>query len=320
MGVSVISVFDFVSCFEKKTRFITEAAIGLRVSNEYGIVPDKSIQNASLVYDAEGRRVLREIYGQYLQVARAYDLPVILFTNTRRANRDRVYASAFKDKNIMRDYATFLREVAADFTCQTFIGGYIGCKGDGYTGEGCLATEDAAAFHSWQVEAFEEADVDVIMASLMPTLDESIGMAQALQKSRFPYLFSFMVRENGTISDGTTIGNAIRAVDTAVDKKPLCYLSNCVHPRILLHALQQNDTPVVRERFKGIQANAAYMPPEALDKPSETVTSTAQALADEMTALNNEFPMQIIGGCCGTDATHLRAFAHDICKAKGQYK
>ena len=86
-------------------------------------------------------------------------------------------------------------------------------------------------------------------------------------------------------------------------------MTNCIHPRILKHALQKNDTELVRNRFNGIQANAAYLSPDELDKPSETISSSACDLADEMVALCNEFPLKICGGCCGTDDTHLREFA-----------
>lgn len=118
-----------------------------------------------------------------------------------------------------------------------------------------------------------------------------------------------MIRENGTIIDGHTIHDAIHAMDNSLIKKPLCYMTNCVHPRILKHALRNNDTELVRNRFKGIQANAAYFSPEELEKSSQTITSDALALADEMINLNNEFPLKINGGCCGTDATHIREFA-----------
>lgn len=86
-------------------------------------------------------------------------------------------------------------------------------------------------------------------------------------------------------------------------------MANCVHPRILKNALQRNNTALVKNRFKGIQANAAYLPPEELDKPSETISSCAIDLTKEMLELNSEFPLKINGGCCGTNAAHIKEFA-----------
>ena len=299
----------FLSCFQKSQRILTEGAVGLRIKNEYGLSPDKHVQYAYLVYDAAGRRALRAIYGEYLQAAQDYNLPILLFTNTRRANRDRVAASSYRDENVMRDYASFLREVAADYDCETYIGGYIGGKGDGYTGADSLPTAEATSFHAWQVAEFENAGVDCIMASLMATLPESIGMVQAIGQSTFPYLFSFMMREDGTLPDGTPIDHAIHTIDSTTSRKPLCYMANCVHPKAVKNALQRNDAAAICGRFMGIQANAAYASPAELDKPSATITTAADMLTAELMALDAEFPLKIIGGCCGTDGAHLRAFA-----------
>jgi len=304
---------SFVSCYANHPRILTEGSVGLRLKNEFGLSPDAHIQYAALVYSAEGRQALRTIYGEYLQVAQDYNLPILLFTNTRRANRDRMAASAYKSHSVIRDYAAFLREIAADYTCETYIGGYIGGKGDGYTGADSLPAVEATAFHAWQVAEFENAGVDCIMASLMTTLPESLGMTQAIGQSTFPYLFSFMTREDGTLPDGTSIDAAIRNIDGAVSRRPLCYMANCVHPKTVLHALRRANTAVIYERFKGIQANAAYASPTELDKPSATVTSHPPDLLREMQALDAAFPLKIIGGCCGTDETHVRAFAEWIC-------
>lgn len=281
----------------------------MRANNEFGFPVDEQIRIASMIYSKEGRKVLGIIYGQYLQVAQDFSLPILIMTSTRRANKERMLTSQYKNKNVMGDYADFLREIAAKYTCEAYIGGYMGIKGDGYTGNGSLSKEESVDFHFWQVDAFNKADIDFIFASLMSDLEETLGIVKALEKSNYPYLLSFMIRENGTIPDGHTINDSIYAIDNSTDKKPLCYMTNCVHPRILKNALMRNDTALVRNRFKGIQANAAYLSPEILDKPSETISSTAFDLADEMVLLNNEFPLKICGGCCGTDDSHLREFA-----------
>lgn len=62
-------------------------------------------------------------------------LPILLITNTRRANKERLLSSPYKDKNVMRDCADFLKEIIAKYNCEAYIGGYKGCIGDGYTGK-----------------------------------------------------------------------------------------------------------------------------------------------------------------------------------------
>jgi len=303
----------FMSCYNNSPLILTEGAVGLRTTNEFGLSCDEYIMHASHIYSPKGREVLRKIYGQYCRVAEEFSLPILLFTNTRRANKERVSASEYKDKNIFSDYADFLREIASKYKCEVYIGGYIGCKGDGYTGKGNLSKEQAEDFHAWQIEAFVHAKIDLIFAALMSSLDETIGMAKAIENNYLPYIISFMIKENGTIPDGNSIHEAINAMDNSVHEKPLCYMTNCIHPRILKHALQRNDTELVRNRFNGIQANAAYFSPNELDKPSGTISSSACDLANEVGALCSEFPLKICGGCCGTDDTHLREFAKRLC-------
>jgi len=307
-------VFEFLKCFDTSPLILTEGSVGLRLANEFGLTPDKQIMYASLIYESRGRQALEHIYGQYLRVAMELSLPILLMTNTRRVNKERALNSPYKNREIISDYADFLREVTAKYGREVYIGGYMGCKGDGYTGEGSLTREAAETFHAWQIEAFERSSIDFIMTSIMPNVDETIGLARAIEKSSYPYLISFMIRESGTVIDGSTIHDAIGAVEGAVKRRPLCYMTNCVHPRILKHALRRNDTALVRSRFMGIQSNAAYLSPEELEGSVETKSSGADELADEVVALDREFPLKIYGGCCGTDDTHIREFASRLCR------
>lgn len=75
------------------------------------------------------------------------------------------------------------------------------------------------------------------MASIMPALSEATGMAQAMESTGLPYIISFMIRENDKLIDGTTIDDAIKHIDANTLVKPLCYITNCVHPKVLYKAL-----------------------------------------------------------------------------------
>jgi methionine synthase I (cobalamin-dependent) len=136
-------------------------------------------------------------------------------------------------------------------------------------------------------------------------------MAKALGTLDLPYIISLMINKEGTLLDGNTINSAILAIDAEVSKKPLCYMTNCVHPSVLKESLAKpfNRTTLVRERFCGIQANASDMDACRLDGRCEPVSSSAKELAEHFSALQKVFPMKIYGGCCGTDDTHIREIA-----------
>ena len=302
---------DFISSFAHSPIMLTEGAVGQRLEHEYGLLPDADIMYAALLYSAEGRSALKDIYSQYLHIAETYHLPILLMTNTRRANRERVIRSPYKDKNIMIDYAVFLKEIASGFKCKSFIGGMLGCKNDAYSGNEGLSFSDAVQFHSWQIDMCQHAPIDYLFAGIMPSKDEAMGMARAMESASKPYIISFMINRSGALLDGTTINDAILAIDDIVTQKPLCYMTNCVHPTILKEALSQpfNETETVRMRFSGIQANAACYEPHELDSSIGLLTTSSTDLANEFDVLRKEFPLKIWGGCCGTDNTHIRELA-----------
>jgi len=302
---------NFVSVFEHRSIMLTEGAVGQRLEREFGLSPDKDIMYASLLYSDEGKKALRSIYSQYLQIAETYKLPILLMTNTRRANQERVTNSAYKHKNIMLDYAIFLKELASEFQCEAFIGGMLGCKNDAYSGNQGLSFSESTQFHSWQVDMFYETPVDYLFAGIMPSKYEAMGIAKTMERLKKPYIISLMINRNGTLLDGTTIHDTILAIDEVVTQKPICYMTNCVHPAILKEALSKpfNKTDVVKTRFCGIQANAACFDPSVLDNSETLFTSSPNELAYEFESLQRMFPLKIFGGCCGTDNTHIEELA-----------
>ena len=68
-------------------------------------------------------------------------------------------------------------------------------------------------------------------------------------------------------------------------------------------------TPLVRQRFQGIQANAANLSPEELDGCDHLISSSPEELADRLMTLLWDFPLKICGGCCGTNQQHMHRFA-----------
>jgi S-methylmethionine-dependent homocysteine/selenocysteine methylase len=287
-----------------------EGAIGERLKREFNITLDPTLAMASLVYQTESRQALRHIYEEYVGIAERYGLPFLATTPTRRANRERVGRSQY-DETLFEENVRFLKELRETSTVRMYVGGLMGCKGDAYKATGALSVAESWAFHAWQAGLFKAAGAEFLFAGIMPVLSEAIGMAMAMEETGLPYIISFMIQRNGLLLDGTTIHKAIREIDAATNRKPVCYMANCVHPRILLEAVrcEQNDTPLVKTRFRGIQANTSPLSPEELDNRSELLSSDATVLADDMIQLANHVDLKIVGGCCGTDGSHLEQIA-----------
>jgi S-methylmethionine-dependent homocysteine/selenocysteine methylase len=301
---------DFQTCFNTSPVILMEGAIGERLKREYGFMPDVSVALAGHIYNAGAKQAMGKIFKEYAATAGKYGLPLMTTTPTRRANRDRVRNSLFT-KGIIEDNVRFLQQIKKNAKANIFVGGLMGCKGDAYKATDILSIEQAQEFHSWQADLFKKAGTDFLFAGIMPALSEAVGMAKAMENTSLPYIISFMIRENGKLIDGTSIDNAILNIDKMTVRKPVCYMTNCVHPIILKKALacKINQTQLVKERFCGIQANASPLSPEELDICQDLKCSDSVRLANDMMELQEFFPLKIFGGCCGTDNTHLAEIA-----------
>ena len=304
---------DFVSCLRNSQNILMEGALGERLKREYRLRFDEHVVMASLVYDRRGRAALSEIWSEYAGIARRHGLPFLATTPTRRANRERVSASRY-DEAVMRDNVSLLRAIQGRAPAGMHVGGLMGCRGDAYRASEVLPAAEARSFHSWQADLFAEAEADFLFAGIMPALPEAVGMAQAMADSGLPYIISFMIRKDGCLLDGGTIHAAIRTIDASVDVPPVCYMANCVHPAVLSEALSRpfNATGLVSSRFWGIQANASRLTPEELDAAVDLESSDPGLLADDMIRLRDDKKLRILGGCCGTDGTHLEEIASRI--------
>ncbi|BCZ47729.1 homocysteine S-methyltransferase [Clostridium gelidum] len=304
-------IMNFEDIFNKDELILMEGGLGERLKREYNIQKDNNISLAGHIYDENKRQALTELFKQYFTVAKKYDMPIMVTTPTRRANKERIYCSIFKESNVIEDNVRFLKQLKEETTAKVYVGGLMGCKGDAYSKDEHLSIESAFEFHAWQTDLFKKANVDFLYAAIMPTLPEAIGMAKAMELTGLPYIISFMIKKDGKLLDGTTINDAIVAIDKYTTRKPLCYMTNCVHPKVLNSALSQeyNETSVVKERFKGIQANTSELSPEELDNCAELKTSDSIRLANDMINLYNKFNLKIFGGCCGTDNTHIEEIA-----------
>ncbi len=137
-----------------------------------------------------------------------------------------------------------------------------------------------------------------------------------MQSTGLPYIISFTIKSDGRLIDDTPITDAITVIDSATERKPLCYMTNCVHPNIVLNSLSQpfNVNETVRQRFLGIQANTSELSYDKLDNSAELRCSDPESFAHDVIKLNCFHKMKIIGGCCGTDNRHMECIAGLLCQ------
>jgi Homocysteine S-methyltransferase len=95
------------------------------------------------------------------------------------------------------------------------VSGCIGPRGDGYDDTARMSAQQAHDYHAAQVETFAETAADMVNAMTITYPDEAIGIVRAADQAEVPVAISFTVERDGTLRDGTKLGEAIEWVDDA---------------------------------------------------------------------------------------------------------
>lgn len=268
-----------------------------------------------LITDEQGREEMAKYYMPYLDLAEKEGLNFILETPTWRANPDWAYKLGYSNDElnaINRNAVTFLRSLMASHAIdpsRVVLSGCVGPRGDGYIAGDTMTPEEAKAYHFEQIQAFALADADITSAITMTYSDEALGIALAAKELHIPAVISFTVETDGRLPSGESLKSAIKKVETGSDRYPEHYMINCAHPEHFLHVLEQEGD--WKSRIRGIRANASTKSHAELDASDSLDTGNKTRLTEGYRKLHSLLPnLKVLGGCCGTDHTHLQM----ICK------
>ena len=298
----------FADLVARRTRMLTEGSVYELLRRDPRIRFDPHIAHAGLIYDPVMRTILADVHSRYFEIARSRRIPQLAFTDTWRASAERVAASPFHDRSVNRDNVEFLRAVAEASGGDVFIAGMSGPRGDGYQPAAAPSRTEAAELHRFQIEELAASPVDVLFAATLPSLDEALGIGDVMASTALPWIVSFVVRPDAALLDGTSLVDAIHALDT-ITPRPLGISINCVHPSIAASAIGRL-APESAARIIAFQGNTAALSPEELDGSDELLGDDALQFAGAMTPVFDAIP--IVGGCCGTDVTHMQAVAEKV--------
>jgi S-methylmethionine-dependent homocysteine/selenocysteine methylase len=259
-----------------------------------------------LLYDADGRAAMRRYYESFLELADERELPFVIDTPTWRANPDwgaRLGYSPEQLATANADAVAFVRKVAAGRP-SVLVEGLLGPRGDGYVVTDRMTPDEASAYHSVQIAALRDAGVDRIAALTLTYPDEAIGVVRAATSVDLPVVVSFTVETDGRLPDGTRLDEAIAQVDAATDAAAQFYMVNCAHPTHIARGVQVGEAMA---RIGGLRVNASRMSHAELDEAEELDEGDPVELGRDNANLRDLLPnIQLLGGCCGTDARHVK--------------
>lgn len=263
-----------------------------------------------LVDDPRGREVLVGYYEDFARIAAAAGVGLLLETPTWRASRDWGVRIGYDEgalAAVNRAAVTLLRAIAKDWSDTlpaVRVSGQIGPKGDGYRPDLTVSIDEAAHYHRPQIQSLTDGGADACTALTLTTTNEALGIIAAARDVGLPVSVGFTVETDGTLPDGTRLSAAIERV--AADDAPDGFLVNCAHPD---HVLPAFDRPGEwATQIRGLRVNASTMSHAELDAATELDAGDPASLAASHARLAAHLPgLEVVGGCCGTDARHVAA-------------
>jgi homocysteine S-methyltransferase len=265
-----------------------------------------------LLEDPDGRELLAEYFRDHLAIASRAGTGIVLETPTWRASSrwgaELGYDPAALDR-VNRAAVAFLRDLASDHPdVDVIVSGNLGPQGDGYDPDELLTPEIAAEYHRPQIESFAAAGADRVTLLTGTHTGEPIGIARAASAAGIPVVIAFTVETDGRLPSGQPLHEAVAEVEAATDGAVLHYGINCAHPDHFTGALLAD--PAIMKRITLLRANASRMSHAELDAAEELDAGDPVELGALYADLLAEHPdLQVLGGCCGTDARHVDAIA-----------
>jgi homocysteine S-methyltransferase len=275
-----------------------------------------------LVDDAQGTAALEAYFRRHVDIAVQHGCGVILEAPTWRASRDwgsRIGYPAAELRRVNESAAGLLSQVRGEYrdaaSSPVVVSGCIGPRADAYRPAECMGEDEAEDYHSEQIAILAATEVDLVHAMTITYAAEAIGIARAAAGAGVPAAISFTTETDGRLPDGTSLADAVAAVDAATGGSPVYYGVNCAHPSHFASALPGDP---IGARVQSVRANASRKSHAELDESPTLDAGDPVELADDYLQLHAQHPsISILGGCCGTDARHMQAIADAFLPATG---
>jgi len=299
--------------------FLSDAGLETMLSFQQGFTLP-SFASFVLLGEARGQQALHAYFELFARMAHEHGLGAVLETPTWRANRDWARTLGYNALELAEANRAAVGLLAAvrerwdNPATPIVISGNIGPRGDGYRAERRMSAGDARDYHLAQAATFAGTEADMLGAFTITYPEEAIGAVDAAAACDMPIAISFTLETDGRLPSGDTLADAILRTDAETGDYPVYYMVNCAHPSHVEPALL--DGGAWRERIHGLRANASRRSHAELDEALELDDGDPEELGDDYLALRTLLPcMNVVGGCCGTDARHVEAIVRSLVRA-----
>ncbi len=240
----------------------------------------------------------------------------LLETATWMANADRAvplnYTPADLER-IDREAAELLSDLRGKDGVPVIVSGNLGPRGDAYAPAEQMTAAEARAYHRDQIKSLARGGIDVASGFTLTYVAEAAGMVQAAEDAGVPAVISFTVETDGNLPDGTALAAATADCDAQTGRYAAYYMVNCAHPE---HFEKVLPGAWATGRLNGVVVNASRCSHAELDEADELDAGNPTELGGQLAGFAKDYPaLQVFGGCCGSDARHLREIARAVSAA-----
>jgi homocysteine S-methyltransferase len=270
-----------------------------------------------LVDTPDGQAALRRYYRPFLELARDRGTGFVLSAPTWRANPDWGARLGYDEEGLAAAnrravaFAEAVRDevLAVSERDRVVLEAFVGPRSDAYRPTMLMSAAEAERYHATQLRTLADTGCQQVGALTLAYVDEAIGIVRAANAVGLPAVIAFTVETDGHLPSGPSLEEAITSVDDATDGAAAGFMINCAHPTHFADALPVGEA---RRRITALRANASRLSHAELDIAEELDAGDAADLAAHYVALREYLPaLDVLGGCCGTDISHVTA----ICDA-----
>ena len=276
----------FDSIFDSKKLLFLDGAMGTMLQRA-GLKPGELPELVALIRP----ELLTDIHRQYIEAGSD-----IVYANTFGANRRKLHQLGVTVEEVVCAAVAAAKKACAGTAAK--VGLDIGPLGELLEPLGTLSFAAAVDLFAEVVRSGVKAGADLIAIETMTDLQETrAALIAAKENSRLPVLVTMTFDENGRTFTGCTAASmAATLTGLGADAIGL----NCsLGPRQLL--------PILRELCASTPLPVIAKPNAGLPDPVDghydlSPADFAEAMAEAVAA-----GVSVVGGCCGTDPTYIRA-------------
>ncbi|HEX2525980.1 MAG TPA: betaine--homocysteine S-methyltransferase [Geminicoccus sp.] len=229
----------------------------------------------------------------------------LILTNSFGGNRHRLKLHEVQGRvgELNRAAARVAREVADGASRKVLVCGSIGPTGEIFQPVGALSHEEGVEAFAEQAIALAEGGADVLWIETISAQEEMAAAVEGAARAGLPIVTTMSFDTNGRTMMGLTPEAALGAAHV-LPVRPIGFGANCgIGPAQLLHSILSFRKS--RDANDIIVAKGNCGVPEYVDGAIK-YSGSPEVMAN-YARLARDAGAQIIGGCCGTSAVHVRA-------------